>query len=242
MAKEASSPRVQRKRAERRERIVEAALEAIAESGPADFSLNQLARDLDYTPGALYWYFPSKEALVVEVQCRAFTALARLIDESRAAWEAHPAVAGEPLPVRRIHSLLAFARFYLDLGRTQPRYSRLIAFSLDPRVWLDDDSARRLAPVLADLFSSVSAPFIAAQEDGVLGEGNGAARAVQHWTAMQGVLQTGKLARIAPGLFDVERLGTNSSETLLLGWGADPKALARARELLVSVDASRARD
>lgn len=238
MPREAKSPRVQRKRAERRERIVEAAFEAIAESGPADFSLNQLARDLDYTPGALYWYFPSKEALVVEVQCRAFTELAQMINDARAAWEAHPAVVDQELAVRRIHSMLAQARHYLELGRTQPSYARLIAFSVDPRVWLDDESAQRLAPVLAELFVAVSAPFTAAQRDGVLSEGDGAARAVQVWTALQGVLQTGKLARIAPDLFDVERLGMNSAETLLLGWGADPDALAKARTLLTTVDTS----
>ncbi|MDH5673026.1 MAG: TetR/AcrR family transcriptional regulator [Myxococcales bacterium] len=226
------SPRVQRKRAERRERIVEAAFQAIAEDGPADFSLNKLARDLDYTPGALYWYFPSKEALVVEVQCVAFSELTTIINRERAAWEQQPALATQDLPCRRLHSLLALARFYLDLGRTEPRYFRLIAFSIDPRVWLDDDSAERLAPVLAEVFLAVAAPFIAAQEDGVLSPGDGAGRAVQYWTALQGLLQTGKLARIAPELFDVPRLGADSARALLLGWGADPDALERARALL----------
>ncbi|MGD8859748.1 MAG: helix-turn-helix domain-containing protein [Myxococcales bacterium] len=232
MAKEAPSPRVQRKRAERRERIIEAAFAAIAESGPADFSLNQLARDLDYTPGALYWYFPSKEALVVEVQCMAFTELAHLINEARARWESDPAVADETRDARRLHSLLSLARYYLELGQTQPRYARLIAFSIDPRVWLDDESAARLSPVLAEVFTAVSAPFAAAHDDGVLRPGDAASRAIQYWTALQGVLQTGKLSRIAPGLFDVERLGMDSAETLLRGWGADPDALARVRALV----------
>ena len=114
--KQTTSPRVRRKRAERRERIVEAAFEAIAESGPADFSLNQLARDLDYTPGALYWYFASKEALVVEVQKRAFSELAEKIRVAREAWEQRAIDLDLPRQVRRLHSLLSAAQHYLRLG------------------------------------------------------------------------------------------------------------------------------
>jgi AcrR family transcriptional regulator len=109
--KETNSPRVQRKRAERRERIVEAAFAAIAETGPAEFSLNQLARDLDYTPGALYWYFASKEVLVLEVQKRAFTELAQKAAAARQAWQARGAQAGLEPVARQLHALLSLARF-----------------------------------------------------------------------------------------------------------------------------------
>lgn len=232
MTKSTASPRVRRKRAERRERIVEAAFAAIAESGPADFSLNQLARDLDYAPGALYWYFPSKEALVVEVQRIAFTELAEKIRNAREEWEAKGMASNLEPDARLVHALLSLARYYLDLGVISPEYSRLIAFSLDPRVWLDDESAKGLTPVLASVFAEVSVPFMHAQESKALSDGLGVVRAVQYWAALQGVLQINKLSRINPEMFDVNVLGMDTAKTMLLGWGADPKAVAAAEEQL----------
>jgi AcrR family transcriptional regulator len=226
--KETNSPRVLRKRAERRERIVEAAFAAIAESGPAEFSLNQLARDLDYTPGALYWYFASKELLVLEVQKRAFTELAQKAAVARVGWQARGAQAKLEPVARLLHALLSLARFYLELGRTEPQYARLIAFSLDPRVWLDDSAAAELGPVLGAVFNEVATPFAEAQHGGALSAGDGAQRAVQYWAALQGALQIGKLERISPALFNGEAVGLDTARTLLLGWGADPDALARA--------------
>lgn len=229
MAKEPST-RVQRKRAAKRDLIVDAAFEAVSRDGPADFSLNQLARDLDYTPGALYWYFPSKEALVVEVQSRAFRELRDKLAESRRAW--HRVFEDEPPAVQRIGGLLGLARYYLQLERTDPQYARMISFSLDPRVWLDDGTAQQLVPILGELFGQVAEPLVAAQHESVLQPGDALGRAVQYFAALQGMLLTSKLSRLSNDLFDVERLGMNSAETLLLGWGAALQVVERAKQVL----------
>jgi AcrR family transcriptional regulator len=222
---QSTSARVQRKRRERRERIVAAAVGAIAELGPGEFSLNQLARDLDYTPGALYWYFASKEALVLEVQRRVFTELATVIAEGRQRWKQGPHLEGESEATRCLYTLLRQAHFYLTLEGDK---ARIITFSLDPRQWLDEDHARELAPVLAELFRVSALGFVEAHELGVLVGGQPAHRAVQYWAALQGMIQTGKLARINPDLFHVVTLGVDSATTLLRGWGAPAEALERA--------------
>jgi hypothetical protein len=170
----------------------------------------------------------SKELLVLEVQKRAFTELAQKAAVARHGWQARAAQAGLEPVARQLHALLSLARFYLDLGRTEPQYARLITFSLDPRVWLDDASAAELAPVLGGVFTEVATPFAEAQHGGALSAGDGAQRAVQYWAALQGALQVGKLERISPSLFNGEALGLDTARTLLLGWGADPKALALA--------------
>src|SRR5690606_6453348 len=109
-----------------------------------------------------------------------------------------------------------------------------IAFSLDPRVWLDDQQGSLLAPVLVQLFREVARPFHVAMSVGALPDGSSSARAVQYWAALQGLLQSGKLARLAPGLFDVENLGLLSAEALLIGWGAQREHVAEARALMDS--------
>jgi len=228
------SARVQRKRDERRERIVDAAFQAISTAGPADFSLNQLARDLDYTPGALYWYFPSKEALVLEIQSRAFAHLAEMVRTSRPRWMQDPAITGRDAPTRLLHTLLCQARWYLQLDTTAPEYTRIISFSLDPRILLNEAQAQDLMKVLAALFVESSVAFEAAQAAGVLTPAIAMQRTIQYWAALHGMVSTSKLARLNPALFQVELLGMNSAEALLIGWGAPHRALATAKECLAS--------
>lgn len=228
------SSRVQRKRDERRERIVEAAFKAVSERGPADFSLNQLARDLDYTPGALYWYFPSKEALVLEIQSRAFGQLAVMLKEARDRWRQDHAVDGCDDPTRMLHTLLCQARWYLQLDKVAPEYTRIISFSLDPRILLNDEQAQDLMKVLGALFVESSVAFNEAQAAGLLTDAIAMQRTIQYWAALHGMVSTSKLARLNPALFQVEALGMNSAEALLIGWGAPARALATAKERLAS--------
>lgn len=233
----ARSSRVNRKRDERRERIIEAAFRAIAQQGPADFSLNQLARELDYTPGALYWYFPSKDALVFEIQSRAFTQMATMLREGRARWTADPSVARCSEPVKLLHALLCQARWYLQLDDKTPEYTRIISFSLDPRILLDLTHARDLMVALGGLFQESAIAFANAQDAKVLSPANAIQRSIQYWGALHGMVATAKLRRLNQELFQVDTLGMDSAETLLLGWGAAPRALATAKERLADTPA-----
>ena len=217
------SSRVTRKRQERRNKIIEAASALIAEQGAADFSMHQLAKDLDYTPGALYWYFPSKEAVVVAVQIHAFEALAVELRELRVASASQPFAQSLPAPQRPLFTTLRFADYYLSLIIHRPEWIRLISFSLDPRVWLSEEEAPKLAPVLMQLFAEVAQPISDAMSSGALSQGNPGYRAVQFWLAVHGPLQTAKLARLGTGLFSPRELGIDSAATLLRGWGADPR-------------------
>lgn len=227
-----SSERIERKRQSRRDRIVEAAIEAIAEDGPAEFSLNQLAKDLDYTPGALYWYFPSKEALVAEAQRIVLARVTEHLTGERERWLAAPAVGAEPREVAALYVLLRQALFHLRLDRTHRAEARMLAFSVDPRVWLDADQARLLAPVLTDLVRAAAAGFAEAIALGALDAGDAGRRAVQFWANNQGTVQLAKLSRFAPDLFSPEELGMDLARALLAGWGARPAPLARAAALV----------
>lgn len=233
------SERIDRKRAERRERILETAVTAISASGPAEFSLNQLARDLDYTPGALYWYFPSKEAVVLAVQQRIFGELATMTAQVTLEAEARCREQKVSEKLAALHILLSQARFYLRLGETAPDHARIVSFSLDPRIWLRDEDAASLREVLIALFSEVTRAFVRAQKCGALREGNPIARSVQFWAVQQGLVQTAKLARIQPELFSPLAHGLDAVRTLLIGWGARPASLEAATDLLPSLtDAS----
>ena len=48
-------------------RILDAALDLVVEGGFDALSMNRLARETDFTPGALYRYFDSKQALLEQI-------------------------------------------------------------------------------------------------------------------------------------------------------------------------------
>jgi AcrR family transcriptional regulator len=81
-----------------RERIIEAAATAFAQRGFAGTSLNQMLRDSGISKGALYFHFPSKEALAIAV-----------IDHLRSAW-LEATLAGVDGPSRGSHRLQLMAR------------------------------------------------------------------------------------------------------------------------------------
>ena len=62
------SLRSKQHRQERRNRLHQAARRHIARNGVQGLQLKELAKELGYTAPALYRYYPSKEALIVELQ------------------------------------------------------------------------------------------------------------------------------------------------------------------------------
>jgi AcrR family transcriptional regulator len=52
---------------EAKRRIVLAAMEVMAESGHESVTIDAVARKIGVTKGAVYWYFPSKNALIQEI-------------------------------------------------------------------------------------------------------------------------------------------------------------------------------
>lgn len=89
-----------------REALIQAALNLIAEHGPAGFSFAEVARAAGVSPAAPYRHFRDRNALVAEVARQGFE---RFADELERAWNA-----GRPDPVSAVESCgkayLAFAR------------------------------------------------------------------------------------------------------------------------------------
>src|SRR6516165_10276835 len=89
-----------------REALVEAALELIAEKGPAGLAIGEAARLVGVSPAAPYRHFRDAEGLLAEVALRGFERFAATL---AAAWNN-----GHPDPMRAFEALgrayLAFAR------------------------------------------------------------------------------------------------------------------------------------
>ena len=94
-----------------REALIEAALDLIAERGPAGFTFAEVARLVGVSPAAPYRHFRDRNALLAEVARRGFQ---RFEADLVRAWDD-----GRPEPFR---ALVNCGRAYLEFARRQPAY------------------------------------------------------------------------------------------------------------------------
>jgi AcrR family transcriptional regulator len=94
-----------------REALVEAALDLIAEKGPAGFTFAEAARHAGVSPAAPYRHFRDRDALMADVAKRGFE---RFEQQLAAAWDE-----GRPNPRAAFDRL---GRAYLAFARSDPVY------------------------------------------------------------------------------------------------------------------------
>jgi AcrR family transcriptional regulator len=213
--------RRERNRASRRSSYLRVALRLATDEGLHAVTMQRLAAELDCAVGTVYTYFPSKSALVAEVQREAIGRLTASYAQLRA--ELDEAGAG---PLAHV---VAVGRFWIDIGRTYPQETRLLQLLMShgEQALTDDDDVLRVLPAALEHLDigrqAIETAFADAAHDAF-------ARTITLAAALNGVLQIGRLARIAPEVLDGERLAAAALDTLLLGWGASRRDLADAHD------------
>lgn len=219
-ATERPNPRARRHDAALR-RIVDEAMALVAAEGLDGLSMARLADAADYTPGALYRYVDSKDALLSLLVERV---LADVRDSMAAALDGVPP--GAPVIAR----VVALVDAYRAFAARQPHRFGLIALTMaEPRVLLVRHE--HAAPAAAATIAALRPLFDALTDAAAAGEldaGPAVDRAVCVFALVQGLLPLVKLARVAPAALDVARLSEVGLRGLLLGWGAPPSVLEAA--------------
>lgn len=217
-----SPPGSAARRKKRRQAILDEARAVIHEGGLEALKLAPLAKRLGYAVGALYRYFDAKEALIVALEVEVLGELERRLARVSEAARDHA-------PHPPLTALLARTRRYVGFAETHPEDFALLGFAIgDPRVLVPGPGAADVFEAARPIFAEVAADLEAAAQDGLLEPGAPLDRALVLWSALQGVLQTRKLSRVAPELLDTERLAGELTRSLLRGWGAQPGALDAA--------------
>lgn len=191
----------------------------MVERGGLDaLSMHKLAEAVDYTPGALYRYFGSKDALLAGL-------VERILDDVRA--HLGRAVALLPARVSPLARVFVLAAAYRDFARREPQRFGLLAMTMaEPRILLNEPAT--VDPVAAGVMSALAPmaeALLAATSAKQLAPGDVADRTICLFSLLQGVLQLHKQARYAPAFLDLDRLAHSGTRALLLGWGAKPKAV-----------------
>jgi AcrR family transcriptional regulator len=218
-----------RRREDKTEAILDAAMRLLAEGGLEAVTLQRVAGELGIVTTALYRYFASKDALVAALQRRAvgtmhahFTAVRRDVDTRRLS----PDVAA-------LAPILALARAYVALPETHAETFRLVAILLgDPRRLVADDDAVRNAPIVGAMLADMQASFAEAVRVEALDRGPALSRTLVLWAALHGLTQLEKLRRLAPEAPTARALCDEAACAILRGFGADQSRLSRAKRAL----------
>ena len=232
-----------RKRAARRDHLLDLAAELVERHGVDGLTMTALAEAADYATASLYTYFDSRSALLAALQQRALRTLGEVAETELAAWEVELAAADAPptAPVAALARLWAFSDLFLAAPERHQREFRLQQELLVNPSAQDTEDAATVLPVallvldvprrlLATAVEAGALDPRAADTDPLDRPVDGAfVRTIAWVAALNGVLLGDNLTTGMPTTG--RDLGTELTGALLGGWGAAPDDLAEARAL-----------
>lgn len=229
---EAGRPdRRRRKRAERRDSLLDLADDLVAESGVDGLTMTALAERADYAPASLYTYFSSRSDLLATLQERALRHLAAVVDERLQTWNSHLAARRVPEPVAALARMWGFADSFLSAPQDHPReFALQQQLLISPDAEAAEDAARVVPAAFAVidmprrlLVDAIGCAAIAADP----GDADQLVRTLTWIAAMNGTLLTD---RVRTGLSVPSRvIGESLVAALFLGWGAPSELSDDAR-------------
>jgi AcrR family transcriptional regulator len=240
-----ASDRRTRKREARRERLLDLAAELVDTHGVDGVTMAALAEAADYATASLYTYFPSRSALLADLQNRALLVLGQVaVDHRRRVDDAITAAGDVDATVAALARLVAFADLFLTAPDHHPREFRLQQQLLVTPGLEEAEDAGRVAPAAFQVLAVPRDLLVAAVEAGALEAGEPVTDPIDEpvdvplirtlaWVvAMNGALLTDGLVTGLPTTGPA--LGRHLSAALLAGWGAAPDSLRDARRLVES--------
>lgn len=228
-----AAPRGRRaqRRAFRRDEILRTALDLVTEGGIDAVTTTELARRTGAALGALYRFFPSKQAVIAALQVRA---LEQLGDDLRADVNAAVARAADrPARVQALVPILTAADTFFAQPRLHPARFRLIDEILSkPAPVYSDEEAQLLEESVRPILAVVGQQVAAHEPTFGLRAREARALPLVLWGALHGVSHFIKRDRLAlAGTPTSADVAGALVRTLLLGVGATEDELKAAVEV-----------
>lgn len=217
-----------RNRRERERAYLDAAMDIAGREGIRALTMQRLADATGAAVGTVYTYFPSKGALVAELQRESIERLTRSYHRTRdrsgrllSEWRDPQAEA--------VARLLVFGRFWIASADSLPHESRFLHSLMgEVEESVPPEEFHRVAPVAIALLQEAAGEVVAAAAVGVITVDDPMDVVIRWAAALTGVLLTTNLAPLNPRAFDGRRLAPVLQRDLLLGWGAPRTLLDRA--------------
>lgn len=219
------------RRAFRRDEILRTALDLVTEGGIDAVTTTELARRTGAALGALYRFFPSKQAVIAALQVRALEDLG--VDLRAAVDEAVARAADRSPQVQALVPVITAADTFFAQPRLHPARFRLIDEILSkPAPVYSDDDARLLEDTVRPILGVVGEQV--ARHSHTFGPRLAEARALPLvlWGSLHGVSHFIKRDRLVAGTDPTSAdVAGMLMRTLLLGLGASDHDLAAAIEV-----------
>jgi AcrR family transcriptional regulator len=230
-----------RKRAARTDDLLDRAADLVAEHGVDGLTMTALAEAADYATASLYTYFPSRSALLAELQQRALRTLGAVASDRVTRWDADLASRSLPPEVGLLARLWAFSDLFLAAPEQYPREFLLQQQLLVSTGAESLDDAARVVPAAMAVLAVPRRLVAEASAGGALAPDDPEVDAVHDlvdratvrtlaWiVSLNGALLTDRLRTGLPSTGS--SLGSEITGALLRGWGADRSVATEARSL-----------
>ena len=222
-----------RKRAARRDALLDLAGDLVAAGGVHALTMTSLAQAADYAPASLYTYFPSRSALIATLQEQALLRLAAAARTAVERWDDDLRAVGTGTddPGGALARLWAFNDLLVRAPAEHPRDFALqqeLLVAVDAET--DDDAARVVPSAMAVLDVPRTLLLRAAGAGAITNEADEQVGRTLAWVAaINGALLAG---RVRSGLaVGPTSLAESISRSMLVGWGAPIDLVDSARVL-----------
>jgi len=219
-------------------------LDIVTTEGFGALTMQRLADECDSAIGAVYRYFPSKGALVAEIQREAIERLSTSYALIRAVGDRQIAADHEAdlLDDRQVAlaRVVLLGRWFIALGDTHPQELRLLQMLMSEwRSVVPVEEGMRVVPTAMRLLDQARACLDEATTAGALDDRDDPMVRVVVWAAgVGGVLQAGRLDVYDAELFSASRLAHTLTGDLFLAWGAPPADLEAAHATVDRIEAA----
>ena len=235
-------------RATRHAQLMAAATEIISTKGLDGLTMQSVAEIVDCAVGTIYTYFPSKTALLSELQIAAIKTLQATFDASFAAWDEQLAEIGTPDELAALVRLVGFGHLFTAGPTLHPREFELLQVLIStPNLESGDDGPDVLPHALA-LINDFRVLVDRAVELGELEQGShgdsddpvevSLSRTLRWAGGLNGALLVSNAHsddRLVPQLLDGRTLALQLANDLLRGWGAQPERLQAATAVVAEL-------
>lgn len=231
-------------RATRHAQLLGAATEIISTKGLNGLTMQAVAEIVDCAVGTIYTYFPSKTALLSELQIAAISTLQATFDVSLAAWDDELAVLEVGDELAALVRLVAFGHLFTAGPDLHPREFELLQVLISTPDRESGDDGPDVLPHALALINDFRVLVERAVVLGVLDDGSEGGELIEvslrrtlRWAGgLNGALLVSNAQPDERLPLDGRSLALQLSQDLLRGWGAPREQLRAALDITAQLD------
>jgi AcrR family transcriptional regulator len=208
-----------RKRQERTQLILATAQTILLNEGLEAVTVHRIARELDLTVGALYRYFPSKQAMLTalgeDIVRSVTSSLGQIADIYEASVQ--DSQAASPLT-----PVLVISRAFIEMAESSPARYRMVDLMLvDPRSMVPEEDRPMVLHTLFEMLGRVEQLLKQSTAEHLISAGQPRERTIVLWSALLGINSMLKMRRLYPEQVPAKNLGEDTITALFVAWGCD---------------------